>query len=120
MTITYKGRADVARHKSREEVETVVSNTRSITAIFERLGFSAVFRYEKYRTELQRPHSRGVATIDETPVGVYLELEGAPRWIDQTARALGFTDNDYILASYARLYFDACTRDGRAPSNMVF
>jgi hypothetical protein len=54
------------------------------------------------------------------PIGTYLELEGAPRWIDRTARALGFGPPDYITASYGRLYLEWCAREGREPSHMVF
>ena len=59
-----------------------------------------MFRYEKYRTEFRQPRRAGVAMLDETPVGVYLELEGTPHWIDRTARRLGFQESDYITASY--------------------
>ena len=46
----------------------------------------------------------GVATLDETPIGVYLELEGSAEWIDRTAAQLGFAHSEYITASYAGLY----------------
>jgi adenylate cyclase class 2 len=61
-----------------------------------------------------------VAMIDETPVGVYIELEGTPSWIDRTARQLGFEEKDYVTASYGRLYLDWCARHGTQPCNMVF
>ena len=118
--LTYKAKAQEGRHKSREELEVTVSSARQLAAILERLGFLPMFRYEKYRTELQRPRSRGVATIDETPIGVYIELEGTPHWIDRTARALGFTEEDYITASYGRLYLEWCAREGSEPCHMVF
>jgi adenylate cyclase, class 2 len=118
--LTYKGPPKPGPHKSREEVETELKDGRNLTAIFERLGFRPVFRYEKYRTEYRRRGSSGVATLDETPIGVYLELEGAPRWIDRTARELGFTPQHYITASYGRLYLDWCSEHGAKPSNMVF
>ena len=62
------------------------------------------FRYEKFRTEFQRRGSKGIATLDETPIGTYLELEGDPQWIDRMARTLGYEEKDYITASYARLF----------------
>jgi hypothetical protein len=34
--------------------------------------------------------------LDETPAGVFLELEGPSRWIDRTARRLGFAESDYL------------------------
>ena len=61
-----------------------------------------------------------MATLDETPVGLYLELEGQPRWIDRTARQMGFKEEDYITRSYARLYLDWCQKNRVQPANMVF
>jgi adenylate cyclase class 2 len=119
-TVTYKGPPDVGRHKSREELELEISDARAMGAIIERLGLGPVFRYDKYRTEYRQPGRSGIATLDETPVGVYLELEGTANWIDRAARKLGFTENDYITASYARLYLDWCQRSGVRPSDMVF
>jgi adenylate cyclase class 2 len=119
-TITYKGPPIVSRHKSREELELEISDARAMSAILGRLGLQPVFRYDKYRTEYQQPGGSGVATLDQTPIGVYLELEGGPRWIDRAARQLGFAQKDYITASYARLYFEWCERRGARPSDMVF
>ncbi|MDE3166819.1 MAG: class IV adenylate cyclase, partial [Acidobacteriota bacterium] len=50
VTVTFKGPPVPARHKVREEVETAVEDAAKMRAIFEQLGFRAVFRYEKYRT----------------------------------------------------------------------
>jgi adenylate cyclase class 2 len=118
--LTYKGPPDGGKHKSREELELDLSDARKIGAIFDRLAYHPVFRYEKFRTEFRQPGSSGVATVDETPIGVYLELEGSPVWIDRTARKLGFEEKDYITASYARLYIDWCKARGGAPTNMLF
>ena len=118
-TLTYKGPPAVGRHKSREELELVVPRAATMAAVLDRLGFRPVFRYEKYRAEYRQPGIPGVATVDETPVGVYVELEGSPRWIDRTARALGFAERDYITASYGRLYLEWCQRNGVEPGNML-
>ncbi|HPQ17134.1 MAG TPA: class IV adenylate cyclase, partial [Bryobacteraceae bacterium] len=117
--LTYKGPATRGRHKSREELETEAGDAQAIAAILSRLGFQPVFRYEKYRTEYAGKKG-GVATLDETPIGVFLELEGAPDWIDRTAARLGFTPADYITASYARLYLEHRKRNRRSPKDMVF
>jgi len=119
-TITYKGRPAVARHKSREELELEISDAGTMSAIIQRLGLGPVFRYEKYRTEYRQSRGAGMAMLDETPVGVYLELEGSPRWIDRTARQLGFGEQDYIVRSYARLYLEWCRRKRVKPGDMVF
>jgi adenylate cyclase class 2 len=119
-TITYKGAPVPSRHKSREELETKLKDARVMRTILERLGFRAVWRYEKYRTEYRLDRGAGMATLDETPIGVYLELEGSPRWIDRMARVLGFMHKDYITASYSRLYLEDCERRGVKPADMVF
>lgn len=120
VTVTFKGPPLPARHKVREELETVVEDARAMRAIFQELGYHPVFRYEKYRTEFRPPRGGGIAVLDETPIGVYLELEGGPTWIDRTARKLGFGERDYITASYGRLYLDWCQSRGRTPGDMVF
>lgn len=118
--LTYKGMAEPGRHKSREEIEVAVSDGRALHWILERLGMRAVFRYEKYRTEYQRPGKAGLVTLDETPIGNFLELEGSPKWIDATARELGFAGADYITASYGRLFFEWAASQPDPPSDMVF
>lgn len=119
-TVTYKGRPAVAKYKSREELELAITDAPTMDAIFGRLGYRPVFRYEKYRTEYRQSRGAGMATLDETPVGIYLELEGAPAWIDRTARRMGFAERDYITSSYARLYLEWCRKNRVKPSNMVF
>jgi adenylate cyclase class 2 len=118
--VTYKGPPETGQHKSREEIETAVADPEALETIFARLGFYPVFRYEKYRTEYSRPGKRGVITVDETPVGDYLEIEGAPKWIDVTARELGFAPPDYITQSYGALYLKYCRDHGIKPTQMIF
>src|ERR1051326_5388206 len=119
-TLTYKGVATAGRHKSRQEIETTLNDVAAATAIFKCLGYLPLFRYEKYRTEFRDRAGAGIAMLDETPIGVYLELEGPPRWIDATARRLGFRRGDYITESYGRLYFQWCEERGVHPTQMVF
>ena len=119
VTLTFKGPPANSKHKSRQELEVNVSEEHMLARILERLGFRRVFRYQKYRTEFRRGKA-GIVTLDETPIGTYLELEGPPNWIDRTARLLGFTETDYITLSYGQLYLDWCARHGRKPGDMVF
>ena len=118
--LTYKGIAAVGRYKDREELEVEVSDPRRLSEMLARLDFIPTFRYEKYRTEYRRPGEAGLATLDETPIGVYLELEGAPGWIDRNARRLGFAESDYSTASYGGLYADYCCTHGLRLANMTF
>jgi adenylate cyclase class 2 len=119
-TLTFKGKSADTRHKVREEVETGVENLRAVERVFQELELKPVFRYEKYRTEYSSDKSSGVVTLDETPIGTFLEIEGPARWIDRAAKQLGFGPTDYIILSYGALYLQYCSAHGIQPSNMVF
>lgn len=118
--ITWKGPGVPGRYKSRTEIETTLGSTETMAQIFHHLGYEPSFRYEKFRTEFTRGDAPGVITIDETPIGDFLELEGAGDWIDQTAAQLGFSPEQYILDSYGTLYIADCERRGVLPTHMVF
>ncbi len=118
--LTFKSADLPGKHKRREELETHVADGAVIELILDRLGFRPAFRYEKYRSEYRREGDVGVVTLDETPIGVFLEIEGPAEWIDKTARELGFSETDYVLISYAALYFEHCRTHGIEPSDMVF
>lgn len=118
--LTYKGVPDEGKHKSREEIEVSVPDPDNLELIFLRLGYAPSFRYEKYRTEYQRAGEPGIVTVDETPIGKFLELEGDPAWIDKTAALLGFSEMQFITKSYGRLYQDFRAATGTDAPDMVF
>ena len=45
--------------------------------------------------------------LDETPIGTFLEIEGAPERIHAAAAALGRRPDEFIEDSYAALFFAA-------------
>ncbi len=118
--LTFKSAGTDSRHKQREELETTVGDASILGQILERLGLHPAFRYEKYRAEYHRPPATGVVTLDETPVGVFLELEGDSAWIDDAAAEMGFPETDYILKSYGALYIGYCRDNNLTLANMVF
>ena len=118
--ITWKGRTAPGPYKSRPELETTIGSWETLHAILIELGFRPSFRYEKYRTEFALEDEAGVVTLDETPIGDFLELEGPGDWIDRTAHRLGFSQQDYVVESYGRLYLADCERRGVQPTHMVF
>jgi adenylate cyclase class 2 len=120
ITCTFKGIGTPGPHKRRVENEFTASDFKACLTVFAGIGFHEVFRYEKYRTEFARHGERGVATLDETPVGVYMELEGPARWVDATAKALGFSREAYITASYGELYNEWCNARKIKPGDMRF
>jgi len=119
-TITYKGPGLRERHKSREEIEFDASDADAFALVMARLGYQPAFRYEKYRTKFARAGEPGILTIDETPIGVFLELEGAPEWIDRTAARLGYPPEKYLTSSYGSLYRQYRLEHPGAPENMTF
>ncbi|HVB36073.1 MAG TPA: class IV adenylate cyclase [Candidatus Acidoferrales bacterium] len=113
--------ADGGKYKVREEIEYRVKNAGRIERLFARLGLRRRFRYEKYRTRYELAGFPGLEVdLDETQIGTFLELEGSRRAIDSVARALGYTEKDYIAVSYLELYLAECERQGEKPGNMVF
>jgi adenylate cyclase, class 2 len=101
--LTHKSKSRNGRHKNRVELETRVENGERMGAILRALGYAPTFRYEKYRAEWS--DGAGHVVLDRTPIGVLGEIEGTPRWIDRTARALGIRSEDYITQTYADLFF---------------
>jgi adenylate cyclase class 2 len=110
-------RSPKPRHKERLERELVVKGHRRWPRVLGSLGLRPSFRYEKYRSSFRLPGLH--LDLDETPIGIFLELEGTPRGIDRVARALGFSPGDWIRGTYGELYAAACRRRGRRPGNMM-
>ena len=112
--VTFKGRRRVEDGlKSRDEIETEVSDADAAQLLLERLGFKAVFRYQKYRETWSLLEQTVV--VDETPIGDFLEIEGEAEGIHQAAKALGFSRADYLTESYVGLFFA-----GGGKGDMVF
>lgn len=118
--VTYKGPATREVYKSREEIEFDVSDPGAFMLVLERLGYQPSFRYEKYRSTFKAYGQPGIVTIDETPIGIYLELEGPQEWIDSTAALLGFPVEEFLTVSYAALYRKYRDQNPQAPPDMTF
>jgi adenylate cyclase class 2 len=116
--LTHKSKGRAGRHKSRLEIETRVSDGHKMRGILLALGFSPSFCYEKFRTQWK--DSVGQVVIDETPLGMIAEIEGPPRWIDQTARKLDVKPSQYMTSTYAELFFEWKRRTGSRATNMTF
>ena len=116
--LTFKGPVQPAAVKVREEVETSVGDGLLLMRILGELGFHVWFRYQKYREEFALDDC--IIAIDETPVGVFVEIEGGERGIEAAAQALGRTPADYVLDSYRGLFVRHCERLGIAPTDMIF
>jgi adenylate cyclase class 2 len=112
---------DKPRFKIRQEIEVAVGNPEQMARILRSLGFHPVFRYEKFRTTYVLRGIPGVKVeFDETPVGLFLELEGNAAAIDRAAGRLGYSAADYLTLTYGDIYLADCRRRGREPTDMLF
>ncbi len=111
---------DGAPYKERLETETAVDDGEAMGAVFVELGYTPIFRYEKYRTELLDSRHDGHLVIDETPIGNFAELEGERDWIDASLERLGVSREDCFTDSYGRMFLDWKERSGSAAQNMTF
>ena len=116
--LTFKGPVQPSSMKVRDEVETLVGDGEVLLRVLEELGLHVWFRYEKFREEFC--HDDVIVAIDETPVGVFVEIEGSERGITATAEALGRGPADYVLDSYRGLFLAHRDRLGLHGSDMVF
>ena len=116
--ITFKGPVQDSPMKLRDEFETIVGDGVLLLRIFEELGYQVWFRYEKYREEFS--HEDVTVAVDETPVGVFVEIEGTERGITAMAAAMGRSPSDYILDSYRGLFLKHREALGLPGPDMVF
>jgi adenylate cyclase class 2 len=117
-TLTHKAKGTAGRHKVRVERETRVEDGEQMDGILRTLGFKPTFRYEKFRAVWS--DGTGHVVVDETPIGNFGEIEGLPRWIDRTARALGIDRGDYITQTYAPMFFEWKQRTRSRATEMTF
>ena len=116
--LTFKGPILPGVVKCREEIETTVADAGRAEGIVLGLGFRRWFLAEKYREEYEL--ASACIAIDETPVGVFVEIEADPVDIATAAHLLGRGAGDYRLESYVQLYYKWCESKGVAPGDMTF
>ncbi|MDI3254339.1 class IV adenylate cyclase [Pseudacidobacterium ailaaui] len=107
-----------SRHKHRVETETEVKDGEAMATIFAELGYKPAFTYEKWRTEYA--DSIGHCVLDETPIGLFAELEGPDEWIDAIAKKLGLSPSEMLTLSYGRLFEEWRARTGMEATDLTF
>ena len=107
-----------ARHKHRIETETEVADGEALGMVFTHLGYEPAFTYEKWRTEYA--DATGHCVLDETPIGIFAELEGPDDWIDEVGAQLGLKPSQLITLSYGRLFDEWRERTGSAATDLTF
>ncbi|UCF67243.1 MAG: class IV adenylate cyclase [Acidobacteriota bacterium] len=105
-----------ARYKVRLEHETRIGDPAVIDSILTALGYRTTYRYQKFRQRYRMDDV--IVELDETPIGVFIELEGPPAAIDAAASRLGFGSADYITKTYRTLHVETAGSD--PPGDMVF
>lgn len=101
--LTYKEPSSIfSITKVRKEIETDVKDSSAIFLILENLGLKVVFRYQKYRRIYKK--GRVTLSVDETPVGNFIELEGSEDEIVAEAENLGYSPSDFIKDSYMEIF----------------
>jgi adenylate cyclase class 2 len=114
ITLTVKSNAAVeAGLKVREEREARVDDFEAMREVIAALGFAPAFRYQKYRSNFDLLGT--VASLDETPIGTYLEIEGEPPAVRLAAERLGLDLAHGLTQSYMELF-----RALRKSGDMVF
>jgi adenylate cyclase class 2 len=117
--LTFKG---PPRHrgpiKEREEIESWVGDPKACEQILLKLGFAPMFEYEKYRAVYRLDDV--TITLDEVPIGLYLEIEGGSESIAHAASRLGLDLSTATPLSYVRLYILAREHNPSLPEFMVF
>jgi adenylate cyclase class 2 len=116
--MTFKGPVQPSAMKLRDELETIVGDGPTMLRMLEELGFTVWFRYQKFREEFALDDV--IVAVDETPAGVFVEIEGGDRGITEMAEALGRGASDYLRDSYRWLWVVECQRRGVPVTDMLF
>jgi adenylate cyclase class 2 len=106
------------RHKHRIETETELASGEALAEVFRNLGLVEAFRYEKFRAEWS--DDQGHCVIDETPIGIFAELEGPSDWIDSVSAALGLAPSQLMTDSYGRLFEQWRNLTGSTANDLTF
>lgn len=102
----------------RQEIETEVEDIDKLADIFYGLGFTKRLILEKYRADFEY---EGVKiSVDELPFGFYVELEGDPEKIFETAKELDLNTGDKITVTYWDLFENYKKETGARGENIVF
>ncbi len=87
---------------SRFEAEVEISDFEAMDTILRKLGYTPYMVYEKYRTTYKL-HGAEV-TLDELPVGRFIEVEGDESAIEQVIAAAGLENAPRMPSSYTAIF----------------
>lgn len=120
--LTLKGPKEVRGGvKTRLELETGVGDAGTLVSLLGLLGFLPSFRYQKRRATWNfADPARPVVVVDETPLGLFAEIEGEEAAVRSLAGELGIPESAFLADSYVALYVAARAADPALPRDMVF
>lgn len=101
--LTFKGPGIMEQDVlTRKEIEVEVSDFDATNRLLEALGYQVIMMYEKFRANYLM--DKLVLSVDETPLGLFIELEGeSPAQVRRAADALGVDWDARINLSYSAL-----------------
>lgn len=109
-TLTFKGEVqEDPRFKKRQELETSIEDPKAMIKVLEGMGMHVCFEYSKIREVYTLSVEKDDAEIclDETPVGIFVEIEGSENSIETLASHLGWTPDSFIRRNYIEMYLEA-------------
>lgn len=101
--LTFKGPGIMEQDVlTRKEIEVEVSDFDATNRLLQALGYQVIMMYEKFRANYLM--DKLVLSVDETPLGLFIELEGeSPAQVRRAADALGLDWDARINFSYSAL-----------------
>ena len=103
VNLTLKSKSIEKRIKERLEYEVEVSSFENMDTILKILGFNSFFKYKKER-KLFRDENDTLATLDKTPFGNFLEIEGKRNFIEKVMEEMKISNEDIEEKNYLELF----------------
>jgi adenylate cyclase, class 2 len=118
--VTLKGPRMHGQLKSREETEVNIADAKTMTSIFDQLGFKVVLSFEKRRESWTLGGCH--VELDDLPhLGTYIEIEGpGEAKVMKVREQLGLSDRPLVKASYIALLMTYLQEHGQSGREVKF
>lgn len=118
-TVCFKESLESSEKKVREETEVNIDDYDGFVKFLDLSKLKKDFVKEKVRETFKKNNLE--ITIDTLPhIGIFLELEGPEKEIDEIAAKLGFSKKDYIKETYMDLFDRFKKEHSLEEKDMVF
>lgn len=122
MTVTLKKKiaeiSDNENYKLREEIEVEINDFEKMNRLLEELGFTYLRRMEKYRARWQ--YNNLEITLDELPFGIFSEIEGPEKEIEEFLEKTQLQNLKRITKTYWSLDKEWKRTNNIKEENIVF